>query len=491
MKKNNIATVVVTDIVGYSKLTGKNQDLALELLAEHDKIILKSISDFDGNVLVNRGDGFVAMFINHSNAVLCSMNIQIEIKKRNKFNIKNRKFNIRIGIHTGKYSKDKNDYHGECIDIASILEPLAPNGGILISDKLNSLIEFDSNIYTREYEKYKINNKEEITFCVYSTLIDWYLDKEKKIKTISSNTYYNKKSHELFHECDYSGSIKFSNSILETTKDKKVKFEHLGFLCNSFVSIGQTNFSSKLLTNIKENIPKNIDLELNGHFLKLEGHILFNNKKHSNADLLYRKSFELLKKSNSKYSNEVLFYIYINLLLSNNLNSETINELGIGIDNDEYGILIRCLEKNILNKKFDKELMDKVENIENKQFKSYGFWLLSKYHSNKKNINESYRYETLAQKMLKKSSFNISDYSLRDDYLKTLIIHQKILSESSMQIDDLIILEEDKTNNETINTKIHNEGIIFNYCVNCGIENTLHDKECVSCKTNLTESFYN
>ena len=72
MKKNNIATVVVTDIVGYSKLTGKNQVLALELLAEHDKIILKSISDFDGNVLVNRGDGFVAMFINHSNAAFIS-----------------------------------------------------------------------------------------------------------------------------------------------------------------------------------------------------------------------------------------------------------------------------------------------------------------------------------------------------------------------------------------------------------------------------------
>ena len=490
MKKNNIATVVVTDIVGYSKLTGKNQELALELLAEHDKIIFKSINNYNGKVLVNRGDGFVAMFKNHSNGVLCSMNIQIEIKKRNKFNIKNRKFNIRIGIHTGKYLKDKNDYHGECIDIASILEPLAPNGGILISDKLNSLIEFDSNIYTREYEKYKINKKEEVTFYVYPTLIDWYLDKEKKIKTISSNTHYNKISHDLFHKCDYSGSMKFSNSIFEATKDKKVKFEHLGFLCNSFISIGQTSFSSKLLDNIKENITKTLNLELKGHFLKLEAHILFNRKEHSKADLLYRKSFELLKKSNSKYSNEVLFYIYINLLLSNNLNLKIINELGIGIDNDEYGILIRCLEKNILNKKIDKKLMNKVENIKNKQFQSYGFWLLSKYYSNKKLVNESYRFETLSQDAIKKSSLNISDCSLRDDYLKNLIIHQKILSESSVEIDDLIIIDE-IDDSESINHKTHNEDEIFNYCVNCGIENIENNIECVSCETNLTESFYN
>ena len=48
--------VVVTDIVGYSKLTGDNQELALELLTEHDSIILNSIDDYNGKSLVNRGD---------------------------------------------------------------------------------------------------------------------------------------------------------------------------------------------------------------------------------------------------------------------------------------------------------------------------------------------------------------------------------------------------------------------------------------------------
>ncbi len=85
MSKKDIATVIVTDIVGYSKLTGKNQELALELLAEHDKIILNRINFYNGKVLVNRGDGFVAMFVNHSDAVLCSVEVQVEIKKRNKF----------------------------------------------------------------------------------------------------------------------------------------------------------------------------------------------------------------------------------------------------------------------------------------------------------------------------------------------------------------------------------------------------------------------
>ena len=180
MKKNikNISTVIVTDIVGYSKLTGDNQELALELLAEHDKIIIESIKLFNGNILVNRGDGFVAMFLSASAAVLCSMDIQNKIAIRNKFNIKSRLFRIRIGIHTGIYSKDGNDYHGECIDGASILEPLAPYGGILISDYLNTLLEFEDNIYTREYGKFLFNDKEQKSYKVYLNLLDLYKNKD-------------------------------------------------------------------------------------------------------------------------------------------------------------------------------------------------------------------------------------------------------------------------------------------------------------------------
>ena len=79
-----IGTVIVTDIVGYSKLTGDNQELALELLAEHDSIILKAIDSFDGKVLVNRGDGFVVIFSDSKNSILCSIDIQTKINKRNK-----------------------------------------------------------------------------------------------------------------------------------------------------------------------------------------------------------------------------------------------------------------------------------------------------------------------------------------------------------------------------------------------------------------------
>ena len=39
---------MITDIVGYSKLSGDNQDVALELLKEHDKILFHSIAKNKG-----------------------------------------------------------------------------------------------------------------------------------------------------------------------------------------------------------------------------------------------------------------------------------------------------------------------------------------------------------------------------------------------------------------------------------------------------------
>ena len=78
----------------------------------------------------------------------------------------------------------------------------------------------------------------------------------------------------------------------------------MGFLCNSFISLGQLTYSKKLFSILKKHNQSN--LELKGHLLKLESHILFNNKKHSKADLLYRESYKYLKEANSKYCDEVL-----------------------------------------------------------------------------------------------------------------------------------------------------------------------------------------
>ena len=58
-------------------------------------------------------------------------------------------------------------------------------------------------------------------------------------------------------------------------------------------------------------------------------------------------------------------------------------------------------------------------------------------YANNNKVNESYEYETKAQKTLKYSSYNLSDRYLREQFMKNLVLHRKILSETSVQIDDL------------------------------------------------------
>lgn len=491
MKKTieNISTVIVTDIVGYSKLTGNNQDLALELLAEHDKIIIESMKLFNGNILVNRGDGFVAMFSYPADAVLCSMDIQNKITTRNKFNIKSRLFRIRIGIHTGSYSKDGNDYHGECIDGASILEPLAPYGGILISSYLNSLLELEDNVYTREYDKVILNDKEQTSYKVYLDLLDWYKNKEnKKIHNIIEKQYLDL-SHNLYGNGNYSGSIKFANSVFEKTKNKKSKFNTLSFLCNSFIALGQLEESKKLLKLIKSQLSKP-PLELKAHLLKLEGHLHFNNEKWNKANSLFKESFDILDSIKSRYKNEILFYYYLNSIFSNsNSNKKIIIKSEIIID--DYRILIDCILLILNNKELNNDLLDKVNAIEKDQLKAYGFWIISKYYGINNMVDKSYEYETKSQETLKIASQELSDIILREQFLKNLIIHSKILSETSVQIDDLIdvsdVSEDDVKSELSI---IYNNELVFNYCISCGQKNINKNIKCSSCATILSQSYY-
>ena len=481
-----IGTVIVTDIVGYSKLTGDNQELALELLAEHDSIILKAIDIFDGKVLVNRGDGFVSIFLNPINAILCSTDIQTKINKRNKLSVKNRKFKIRVGIHSGPYQIEKGEYHGECVEIASELEPLAPKGGILISSKLNSEVEYVNNIYTREYKKFKINKSDQVTYEVFNKMIDWY--SESSNIYISNEKKYLEKMHYYYNKGDYSASIKFANSIYESTKNKNLKVEISGFLCNSFLSAGRMDYANNIIKEIKINFQKNTNKELKGHYLKLEAHIFSNSGKFKKANSLYSESLEILDLIKSKYYNEVLFYLYINLFLNGNLSEDTFNNRQKKLKNDKYKILIEIIELVIKKDGINDSLIKKINDITRIQNKSYAFWFLSQYYSNNNKINESYDYETKAQDFLELCSNNISDIDLQEDFKKNILLHKKILSESSVKIDDLFDFSNDDINDENLSNSLNSN--IFNFCIECGIENINNTLACFKCKTDLKKDAY-
>jgi class 3 adenylate cyclase len=119
-----------TDIVGYTALMGEDEQAAFELLKKNRSVQRPIIEKFNGRWLKEIGDGVLASFNAVSDAVHCAKAIQKACK--NEPDLK-----LRIGIHEGEVVFEDNDVFGDGVNIASRLEPLAPIGGILVSEAVH------------------------------------------------------------------------------------------------------------------------------------------------------------------------------------------------------------------------------------------------------------------------------------------------------------------------------------------------------------------
>ena len=134
MKENirgdrKLIAIVFTDIAGFTELTSKDEDGALELV-EYQRDTLKPIVDkYNGTWLKEMGDGLLLTF----DAVINAVNCCIEIQRMSK---EVEGLNLRISVHVGEVFQTKNDIYGDDVNIASRIETYSPVGGIAISESV-------------------------------------------------------------------------------------------------------------------------------------------------------------------------------------------------------------------------------------------------------------------------------------------------------------------------------------------------------------------
>lgn len=136
-----LAAIMFADIVSYSRLMGGNEGEALKLLKDFENISAKIVREYEGVIIKKNGDQIFCEFTSAKNAVDASLKIQKELSKYNDSRPKDFKLEVRIGIHIGDVVKrEDGDIHGDGVNVAARIQPLASPGGICVSGAVSDAI---------------------------------------------------------------------------------------------------------------------------------------------------------------------------------------------------------------------------------------------------------------------------------------------------------------------------------------------------------------
>jgi Adenylate and Guanylate cyclase catalytic domain len=117
--------VILSDVVGYSRLTGADEDRILARL----RAFLHH-----GRVVKRTGDGAIVEFRSVVDAVNCAIEVQRAMVERNAEVAPEKRIEFRIGIHVGDVVEETDgDLMGDGVNIAARLEGVCEPGGIVLS----------------------------------------------------------------------------------------------------------------------------------------------------------------------------------------------------------------------------------------------------------------------------------------------------------------------------------------------------------------------
>ncbi len=146
-----LAAVMFADMTGYTAMMQEDEKRAM-ILRDRQRQVLETLIPFhNGKILQYFGDGTLSLFGSAIDAVKCGIEIQIELQKEPKVA-------LRIGLHSGDVSFDKDGVYGDSVNIASRIEALSAPGGVLISDKVFDEVKNQNEIKTVSLGKFNLKN---------------------------------------------------------------------------------------------------------------------------------------------------------------------------------------------------------------------------------------------------------------------------------------------------------------------------------------------
>src|SRR5271154_2900492 len=97
-----LAAILVSDVVGYSRLAGADEERTLaRLRGLRSDLVDPAIAAHHGRIVKRTGDGSIVEFRSVVDAVRCAIEVQSGLSERNAGLPPEKRIDFRVGVHVG------------------------------------------------------------------------------------------------------------------------------------------------------------------------------------------------------------------------------------------------------------------------------------------------------------------------------------------------------------------------------------------------------
>ena len=127
-------TVFFIDIAGYTeKSQSVDNSTLIKIIKAFEEIVTSTVTEWGGTIVKKMGDGILAVFMQPVRAVKAALEVQRKIHEHSSVRVEQEKFQVRVGLNTGKVIRRDNDVFGDVVNVASRMQGVAAKGDVVLT----------------------------------------------------------------------------------------------------------------------------------------------------------------------------------------------------------------------------------------------------------------------------------------------------------------------------------------------------------------------
>jgi TolB-like protein/class 3 adenylate cyclase/Tfp pilus assembly protein PilF len=149
--ERRLAAIVFTDIVGYTAIMAESEAKGHSVRARQGEVLRPLVERYGGEWISHVGDETLSSFPSATDAANCALAIQAALRNEPELA-------VRVGIHLGDIVEREGSVHGDGVNIAARIRPLAEPGGVAISDEVAHAIRNQENFEASSIGEHEFKN---------------------------------------------------------------------------------------------------------------------------------------------------------------------------------------------------------------------------------------------------------------------------------------------------------------------------------------------